>query len=136
MSAPSPVHIHGTADAANDISDEPASSSVLDVSEFKFKVTRERRERRNHHGNMRRLEYFNPMVAISLTAFIVGNSGLAVQHPGTRVTALANFAAEKRGMDPAQGTMILEDVEDSLSLEEDQKTSMSITHAPFVVTAA
>lgn len=135
MSAPAAVHIHGTADADNDISDEPAMSSVLDVEEFKFKITRERRERRNNHGNFRRLEYFNPLVAISLTAFTIGASGLAVQHPGTRVTALANFAAEKRGMDPAVGTMILEDTEETLSLEEDQKTTMNIIHAPFVVTA-
>lgn len=135
MAAPATVNIHGTADAANDILDEPSGSPVLDVEEFKFKVTRERRERRNNYGNFRRLEYFNPLVAISLTAWAIGASGLATQHPGTRVTSLSNYAAEKRGMDPAVGTMILEDTEETLSLDEDQKTSMNIIHAPFVVTA-
>lgn len=135
MASPATMHIHGTADSLHDISDEPSTSSVLDVEEFKFAFARERRERRNNHGNFRRLEYFNPLLTISLTAFITTASGLAVQEVGTRVTALANFAAERRGMDPTAGTMILEDTEDTLSLSEDTKTSMQILHAPFVVTA-
>lgn len=135
MASPATMHIHGTADSLHDISDEPASSSVLDVEEFTFSFARERRERRNHYGNFRRLEYFNPLLTISLTAFIVSNSGLASQEVGTRVTALANFAAERRGMDPTAGTMILEDTEDTLSLGEDTKTTMQILHAPFVVTS-
>jgi len=134
MASPSALHIHGTADAANDIQDEPASSSVLDVQDFKFAFSRERRERRNNTGALRRLEYFNPLLTMSLTAFIVGG-GLGTQEVGTRVTALANFAAERRGMDPTVGTMILEDTEDSLTLEEDAKTTMQILHAPFVITS-
>jgi hypothetical protein len=133
MASPSALHIHGTADA-NDIIDEPASNAVLDVQEFSFSFSRERRERRNASGAFRRLEYFNPLLTMSLTAFIVGG-GLATQEVGTRVTSLANFAAERRGMDPTAGTMILEDTEDTLSLEEDAKTTMSILHAPFVITA-
>ena len=31
MASPSTMHIHGTADSLHDISDEPASNSVLDV---------------------------------------------------------------------------------------------------------
>lgn len=129
---PAPVNIHGTADAVNDIQDEAS----LDVSEFKFKATRESRDRKDRHGNVRRREYFNPMVAISMTAMLIGApNGLAAQHPGTRVTALTNYAAERRGFDPSVGTMMLDDAEDTLSLEEDMKASMNITHAPFVVTA-
>lgn len=133
MASPSALHIHGTADAG-DLVDEPASSSVLDVTEFTFSFTRERRDRRDHTGALRRLEYYNPLLTMSLTAFIIGG-GLATQEVGTRVTSLANFAAERRGMDPAVGTMVLEDTEDSLTLEEDAKTTMQILHAPFVITA-
>ena len=133
MGSPSALHIHGTADA-NDLLDEPNVNPVLDVQEFSFSFSRERRERRNASGAFRRLEYFNPLLTMSLTAFIVGG-GLATQEVGTRVTSLANFAAERRGMDPAVGTMILEDTEDTLSLEEDAKTTMQILHAPFVITA-
>lgn len=133
MASPSALHIHGTADAS-DLLDEPNVNPVLDVTEFKFALSRERRERRNASGAFRRLEYFNPLLTMSLTAFIVGG-GLATQEVGTRVTSLANFAAERRGMDPAVGTMILEDTEDTLSLEEDAKTTMQILHAPFVITA-
>lgn len=131
MSAPAAVNIHGAADSLNDLQDE----EQLDVQEFKSKFTRETRDKKNRHGNLRRREYFNPLVAISLTAYIVTNAGLASQHVGTRVTALVNYATEKRGMDPAVGTMMLDDAEDTQSLEEDLKTSMNITHAPFVISA-
>jgi hypothetical protein len=131
MAAPSAIHVHGSADSLNDLQDE----ENLDVEEFKAKTSRETRDRKNRYGNLRRREYFNPMVSISLTAFVITASGLADQHPGTRVTALVNFAASRRGMDPAVGTMMLDDTEETLSLEEDLKTSMNITHAPFVVTA-
>lgn len=131
MPAPSAVLIHGAADAVNDIQDE----ENLDVQEFKAKHSRETRDRKNRHGNLRRREYFNPICAISLTAFIVTASGLADQQPGARITALVNYAATRHGMDPGVGTMMLDDVEDTLSLEEDLKTSLNITHAPFVITA-
>lgn len=133
MASPSALHIHGTADD-NDVLDEPNVNPVLDVQDFKYAFSRERRERRNNTGAFRRLEYYNPLLTMTLTAFIVGG-GLATQEVGTRVTSLANFAAERRGMDPAVGTMILEDTEDSKTLEEDAKTSMQILHAPFVITA-
>jgi len=131
MAAPSPVNIHGSADSLNDINDE----SNLDVQDFKFKSSREERQRKNRHGSIRRVEHFNPTASISFTAYIVTASGLADQHPGTRVVSLVNYAAERRGFDPAVGTMVLMDVEDSFSLEEDVKASYNIMHYPFVVTA-
>lgn len=131
MPAPLPVIIHGTDDPLHDMQDE----ANLDIQEFKSKFTRETRDRKDGKGNLRRRECFNPLVAISFSALVVTAAGLAVQHPGTRVTSLVNYATEKRGFDPAVGTMILDDVEDTMSLEEDLKTSMNITHAPFVVTA-
>ena len=131
MAAPSTVNIHGSADTLNDIQDE----SNLHVTDFKFKASRETRDRKNRYGNLRRREYFNAMVSISFTAFIVTATGLGDQHPGTRVVSLANYATERRGFDPAVGTMMLDDVEDSWGLDEDVKASYNITHAPFVVTA-
>ena len=130
MAAPSPEIIHGTADAMNDIQDE----ANLDVQDFKSKFTRETRDRKDRTGNVRRRECFNPMVAISFSAFMVTAAGLAVMHPGTRVVSLVNYAVERRGFDPGIGTMILDDVEDAFTLEEDVKSSYNITHAPFVVT--
>lgn len=131
MAAPSSVITHGAADSLNDILDE----DNLDVQDFKSKYSREKRERKNRYGNLRRVEFFNPIVAISLTAFVITQSGLADQQPGTRVTALANYATSHHGLDPTAGTMMLDDAEDSLSLEEDLKCAMNITHAPFVITA-
>jgi hypothetical protein len=131
MPAPAAVNIHGSADSLNDIEDE----ANIDIQEFKANFSREQRDRKNRHGNLRRREYFNPLVAISFTGFFISAAGLATQHPGTRVVSLVNFAVETRGMDPAVGTMMLDDAEDTKSLEEDLKTSMNITHAPFVITA-
>ena len=131
MAAPSTVNIHGSADTLNDIQDE----SNLDVQDFKLKFAREERQRKNRHGNVRRVEHFNPTTSISFTAFIVSAAGFGDQHPGTRVVSLVNFAAERRGMDPAVGTMVLMDTEDALTIDEDLKASYNITHYPFVVTA-
>jgi len=131
MAAPASVIIHGASDELHTIADE----SNLDIEDFKIKVSRETLDRKNRFGALVRREYRNPMTAISFTAFVITAAGLATQHPGTRVISLANYAVEKRGMDPAVGTMMLDDAEDSLSMTEDLKTSMNITHAPFVVTA-
>lgn len=130
MPAPQAVIIHGTFSAVHDIQDE----ENLDIQEFKAKYTRELRDKKDSNGNLRRRECFNPLVALSFTALVKNQAGLANAHPGTRVNALVNYAVEKRGFDPAVGTMILDDAEDTLSLEEDLKTSMNITHAPFVIT--
>lgn len=131
MAAPAPVLIHGASDALHTIEDE----ANLDIEEFKIKFSRETLDRKNRFGALVWRAYRNPMTSISFTAFIVTAAGLASQHPGTRVISLANYAVEKRGMDPTIGTMMLDDAEDSLSTTDDLKTSMNITHAPFVVTA-
>lgn len=130
MPAPAALIIHGTDDPLHDMVDD----ANLDFQDTKVKFSRETRDRKDHHGNLRRREYFNPIVAISFTAFVITAGGLAAAHPGTAVASLANYATTKRGFDPSVGTMMLDDAEDSMSLEEDLKTSMNITHAPFVVT--
>lgn len=131
MAAPSTVNIHGSADSLNDINDE----INLDVLDFKVKVDREERQRKNRHGSVRRVEMFNAKASISFSAYIVTASGLGDQHPGTRIVSLVNYATEYNGMDPAQGTMILMDLERAFSLEEDVKASYNIMHYPFVITA-
>lgn len=131
MSAPSNLISHGAADPVNDLADE----DNLDVTEFKAKHSREKRETKNRFGNVRKVQFFNPIVAISLSAFVIGRAGLADLEPGTRVTALVNYASTRHGHDPSVGTMMLDDAEDTLSLEEDLKTSYNITHCPFVITA-
>lgn len=131
MPAPSTLISHGAADPVNDLADE----DNLDVTEFKAKHSREKRETKNRFGNVRKVQFFNPIVAISLSAFIISRTGQADQEPGTRVTALVNYASARHGHDPSVGTMMLDDAEDTLSLEEDLKTSYNITHCPFVITA-
>jgi len=130
MPAPAAVIIHGQT-PATDILDE----DNYDVSEFKTKMTRETRDRKDHNGNLRRREYFNPLVQISFNGMVKSFAGLAIQHPGTRVTALLNYAAETRGFDPSVGTIMIDDIEDTRTLEEDLKSAFNMTHAPFVVSA-
>lgn len=131
MAAPSSLIIHGADDALNDLLDE----DNLDMQDIKIKYTREKRERKNHHGNVRRVEMFNPTGSISGTAFMITRSGLADQQPGTRITGLLNYASTRHGFDPTAGTIVLDDVEESFSMEEDMKSAFNATHYLFVTSA-
>ena len=65
----------------------------------------------------------------------MSTSNVGGNHPGVEVTSLSNFAADRRGCDEGVGTLIMEDPEDELSLEEDAKTKFNVLWAPFVENA-
>ena len=134
MPAPQEVYIHGT-DGAYDLKDEPEVNPSVLVETFSAKATRERIEYRNRNRAFRKLKYVNPLLVMAFAGYIGQYTGLAIQHPGTQVTSLANFQAERLGFDPTVGTMILEDPENELSLEDDAKTKFNVVHAPFVESA-
>lgn len=137
MAAPASVIIHGT-DASGDLLDEPSNTPSVLVESLTFKFTRERIEYRNRNKAFRKLKYVNPLLVMSFAGFLTSaaaSNNVGGAHVGTEVASLSNFAAERRGMDPAVGTLILEDPEDELTLEEDAKTKFNVLHAPFVVNA-
>lgn len=137
MAAPAEVIIHGTS-ASGDLVDEPSNTPSVLVESLSFKFTRERIEYRNRNKAFRKLKYVNPLLVMAFAGFLTaaaGSGNVGGAHAGTEVASLSNFAAERRGMDPAVGTLILEDPEDELTLEEDSKTKFNVLHAPFVVNA-
>lgn len=129
MAAPSPTITHGS---SVDLVNEPSTSSVLQCYKFTFKGQRERLETKDSDRAWTRLRYVNPHAIMTIEAAIIG-SGLAIQEAGSEVSALANFAATRRGCDYAVGTMILEDPEDVLDEEQDDNmTTFNVLWAPFV----
>ena len=134
MAAPSAVIIHGTAATGGPV-DEPSSTPGVLVESVNFKFSRERLEYRNKYKAFKKLKYVNPLLVIAFDGYITADassSNVGGRHVGSAVTSLSNFAAERRGMDPAVGTLIFEDPEDDLTLEDDDKTKFNVLHAPFV----
>jgi hypothetical protein len=123
MAAPAAVHTHGSITLV----DEPATSSVIQAESFTFTGTREERRTNRANGSARRIQKRSPEAKMVLTGYLIGATGLAIQECGTEITALANFNAIRRGCDFAQGTILLDEVEDSLSIEEDDMTTLSMT---------
>lgn len=139
MAAPTSVIAHGTA-ASGDLLNEPNSTPGVFVESLSFKWTRERREYKNNLGAIRKLKYVNPLLAMAFAGFLTADAGsgnVGGAATGTEISALANFAAARRGFDPSSsvGTFILEDPEDELSLEEDAKTKFNVFWFPYVENA-
>jgi hypothetical protein len=140
MAAPSSVVTHGTS-AAGDLKNEPASTPGVFVESLTFKFTRERREYRNNLYAFRILKYVNPLLVMAFAGWLTTDAGagnVGGQAVGTEVSALANFGAARRGFDATTGTvgtMIMEDPEDELSIENDAKTKFNVLWAPFVENA-
>lgn len=123
MAAPAAVHTHGSITLV----DEPNSSSVIQAESFTFTGTRERRESKRYNGSVKRVQMRNPQAKMVLTGFLIGSTGLASQECGTEISALANFNATRRGCDPSVGTILLDEVEDALAIEEDDMTTLTMT---------
>lgn len=75
----------------------------------------------------------NPTIEFDFDCYVGTASGLAIQHPGTVVTELANFAAARHGFDPTQGTMLYMDPSDEFSNEDPDKVKFKVKQFPFVV---
>ena len=74
----------------------------------------------------------NPSLTFAFKAYVSAESGLAVQHPGTQVTELANFAAVIHGFDPAQGMMLYKDPSRELTIEDPDMVNFTVVHKPFI----
>lgn len=129
MSAPAAINSFGT---AIDLVNEPAVSPVVQTESFTFKSMRDRRDSKKYDGSTTFIDYRNPRAEMDFKGYILQSSGLATQEAGTEVSALANFASTRHGCDPAVGTMIYEDPEDSFTLTDDVQISFKVSWNPFV----
>ena len=110
---------------------------MLDEAEFSVKTmsrkaSRTKKVYKNAKGATNGLRFIDPMLVFSFTGVPGDASGFAVQHPGTSVTSLLNFAAPARGFDPTAGVLVFEDPEDSYSQEDPVEVKFDVAQYSFV----
>jgi len=124
---------HG-ARPAYDLADE---SGVL-VNKLSIKPTREYVERKNSQRMVAYVRAENPRITFEFSGVIVGEgaSGFADQHPGTAITALANFQSAIHGFSPTEGRIIYKDPTRELSDTDEPQVSFTAEMFPGIAPAA
>lgn len=117
------------------------SETLLDeanllIQSLTLTAAREKKAFRGVNRGTAALQFTDPIFTFAFKAYVSAATGLAVQHPGTQVTELANYAAARRGFDPAEGMMVYEDPSDELGVEDADMTSFNVVHYPLVEPAA
>jgi hypothetical protein len=75
----------------------------------------------------------DPVVDLQFSGIIKDFAGFVIRGPGAAVWAVANYAAEQNGFDPADGMLIYRDPGRELSSDETPDSiNFTITHLPFV----
>lgn len=119
----------------------PASETLLDeanllVQSLTVTAAREKKAFRGVNRATGAVQFTDPTLTFAVKGYVATAGGFTNQHPGTQVTELANYAAARRGFDPAEGMMIYEDPSDELTVEDADMTSFNVVHYPFVEPAA
>ena len=124
---------HG-ARPAYDLSDE---TGVL-VQKLSIKPTREYVERKNSQRMVAYVRAENPRISFDFSGIIVGDSatGFADQHPGTAITALANFQGAIHGFAPTDGKIIYKDPTRELSDTDEPQVNFSAEMFPGIAPVA
>jgi hypothetical protein len=76
----------------------------------------------------------NPRITFEFSGVIVGESaaGFADQHPGTAITALANFQSAIHGFSPTEGRIIYKDPTRELSDTDEPQVSFTAEMFPGI----
>lgn len=77
----------------------------------------------------------DPILTFAFNAYVGTAAGLAIQHPGTTVASLANFAGAVHGFDPAEGILLYEEPSTELTNEDADMVKFNVVHYPFVAAA-
>lgn len=125
---------HGAIPSTGGMVDEP------DLLVQSLTITPVREEKRYKGANKatQGILYTDPTLQFGFKAIISEKQGLADQHPGTAVAALANFTAPTtiHGFDPADGIMVYKDPSDEMDDENPDMINFTVEHFPFVEPAA
>src|SRR5687768_11737106 len=91
-------------------------------------------ERKNSNRMVAYVRAENPRISFEFSGIIVGESatGFADQHPGTAVTALANFASSIHGFAPTDGKIIYKDPTRELSDTDEPQVSFTAEMFPGI----
>lgn len=123
---------HGTWATFTTLVDEPN----LLVRSLKRKFARDKTFKKGAATKSdERGRYTNPTATFTMDVDVQAQSGLGSLGVGQAVAGgLANFDAIWREHDPADGKLILDDVEDSADISEDEPltSSLTIIHKPFI----
>lgn len=125
--------LHNWVSLADTCLDEPN----LKVTSIKRKPTRDKIERKGVETKaVERKKFHNPTLTITMEAVVTALSGLGSLGVGSAVSAgLTNFNTTVwRGHNSSDGTLTLDDVEDSAGVDEDEDLTSTFTfvHSPFV----
>jgi hypothetical protein len=104
----------------------------LSIKTLSRKASRTKKTYKNAKGATNGLRYIDPLLTFSFTAVPSAAAGLAIQHPGTGVTSLLNFAAAVHDFDPSEGVLIYEDPEDTFNQEDPQEIKFDVVQYSFV----
>ena len=114
----------------------PASSLVDETSLLVQSITksgsRESNMFKNASGAVAGIQERNPTLTFAVDAYITSAADLADEHPGTEVTALANFDSAILGFSPADGTLVYRDPVITESNSDAAKIGFSVVSYPFV----
>lgn len=117
------------------VSVKPVAESNLLINSVRVTPVRTKQTYLGDEGEDIGLRYRNPTMSFAFEGFIIAEAGFSVQHPGTEVPTLANFAGVLHGFDPVDGTMVFEDPTRDLQRGDDSPYSFTVMHHPYVVDA-
>lgn len=93
------------------------------------------REKKTYKGGSactEALRFSDPTLSFDFDGYIKTVAGLADQHPGTTVAALANYTGAIFGFESTQGIMIYEDPSRELTPDDPAKTKFKVMQYPHV----
>lgn len=114
------------------------SSSMEDetgllVQSCTYASNRESVEYKGANRCVKALEEANPILTITISAFISSYSGMTILDAGQEITSLANFSGSVLGHSPGDGVMVLKDPTISKGIDSIDKFDCSVKQYPFVV---
>lgn len=133
MSAPAETIAHGTPQSYLGISDEPASSPTIKVTDVDFTYSSDLVETKNINLSTVYAVETNRGAELDIKGQLNSASGLANAAPGSALATAANFGAVRRTFDPAVGVMIVRDIKDTINnLKREPMTTFKVKHLQFV----
>lgn len=127
MPAVSAIIQHGTLPTSS-MEDETG----LLVQSCTFASTRDTMEYKGANRCIQAVEMVNPILTITISAFISAYSGMTVLDAGQEIASLANFDGAVLGHSPGDGVMVLIDPTISKGIDSIDKFDCSVRQLPFV----
>ena len=113
--------------------DSMEDETGLLVQSCTFASTRDTVEYKGANRCVKAVEEVNPILTITISAFISAYSGMTVLDAGQEITSLANFTGSVLGHSPGDGVMILNSPTISKGIDSIDKFDCSVRQLPFVV---